>query len=486
MSRKRRRGVFRSTELGGREIVRKAQLYARKNALTLPKFDFERPPLVVPKYCVVNGCDSHGHVDGIRKNHITLSGCPRFHNQESSFYQQLASKNIQINGDRFDAADNITTGRQYVKETEPYYDDLGTAEDLDLFRRAQQKLVSDKSKEVHEHIMILSNLKSDSHVDTSLSDSNVPLDPPLFTENNVKEIVIGDWEMNTVYASAFPPNIACLPRIYICEFCLSHMPFLVGYRRHRLRCRRRFPPGNEIYRKDKFSFFEIDGFLEKEYCHNLCLVAKLYLKQKTVHEIERVPAFLFYVLTVADEAGCHIIGYFSKHKPEEQTLPNVKPYNNLSCVLVLPQYQRQGFGHMLIDFSYLLSRVENRLGTPERPLSDQGLLVYRRYWKYILLSFMLSHQGRSVSLDDISDATGIVTKDIIQTLLDMGMFKYLKSKYYIVKDREKIEQILSQIGQPKPDRLIDPQCLCWITAAAPNSKDSTDFEQPSPTIAGSP
>ncbi|VDN96565.1 unnamed protein product [Rodentolepis nana] len=449
MSRKRRRGVFRSSELGGRDIVRKAQLYARKNALTLPKFDLERPPLVVPKYCVVNGCDSRGHVDGIRKNHITLSGCPRFHNQQSSFYQELASKNKQFNGDHFDATDNITTGRQYVKEMEPFYDDLGTAEDLDLFRRAQQKLVTDKSKEVHEHIMILSNLKSDSHVDTNLSDSNGPLDPPLFTENNVKEIVIGDWEMKTVYSSAFPPNIACLPRIYICEFCLSHMPFL-------------------------------------EYCHNLCLVAKLYLKQKTVHEIERVPAFLFYVLTVADEAGCHIIGYFSKHKPEEQTLPNVKPYNNLSCVLVLPQYQRQGFGHMLIDFSYLLSRVENRLGTPERPLSDQGLLVYRRYWKYILLSFMLSHQGRSISFDDISDATGIVTKDIIQTLLDMGMFKYLKSKYYIVNDREKIEQILSQIGQPKPDRLIDPQCLCWITAAAPISKDPTDFEQPSPSIIGSP
>ncbi|KAM3176003.1 hypothetical protein ACTXT7_007364 [Hymenolepis weldensis] len=258
------------------------------------------------------------------------------------------------------------------------------------------------------------------------------------------------------------------------------------------------------------------------------------------------------------------------HKPEEQTLPNVKPYNNLSCVLVLPQYQRQGFGHMLIDFipphklrsvledakllffpprfvrhfcpatiflhtnlvmtlrdiSYLLSRVENRLGTPERPLSDQGLLAYRRYWKYILLSFLLSHQERSISFDDISEATGIVTKDIIQTLLDMGMFKYLKSKYYIVNDRtqlfifkninchicliveeeppakltkfkriggdatltsqEKIEGILSQIGQPKPDRLIDPQSLCWVTAAAPKSKEATDLEQPSPIVVVSP
>ncbi|KAM3176004.1 hypothetical protein ACTXT7_007365 [Hymenolepis weldensis] len=281
----------------------------------LRSYHFRSPglaSLTVPNYCVLAGCDSQGHVDGVRKNHITLSGCPRFHNQVSSFYQELASRNKQINGGGDTAIENITTDRQYVKETEPDYDGLGTAEDIDLFRRAQQKLASDKSKEVMEHIMILSNLKSDNPVDASLSDSSGSLDPPLFTENNVKEIVIGNWEMKTVYSSAFPPDIACLPRIYICEFCLSYMPCLVGYRRHRLRCRRRFPPGNEIYRKDKFSFFEIDGYLEKEYCHNLCLVAKLYLKQKTVHEIERVPAFLFYVLTVADEAGCHIIGYFSK------------------------------------------------------------------------------------------------------------------------------------------------------------------------------
>ncbi|VDL60496.1 unnamed protein product [Hymenolepis diminuta] len=431
--------------------------------------------LTVPNYCVLDGCDSQGHVDGVRKNHITLSGCPRFHNQVPSFYQELASKNKQINVGGDTVIENITIDRQYVKETEPDYDGLGTAEDIDLFRRAQQKLASDKSKEVTEHIMILSNLKSDNPVDASLSDSSGSLDPPLFTENNVKEIVIGNWEMKTVYSSAFPPDIACLPRIYICEFCLSHMPCLVGYRRHRLRCRRRFPPGNEIYRKDKFSFFEIDGYLEKEYCHNLCLVAKLYLKQKTVHEIERVPAFLFYVLTVADEAGCHIIGYFSKRYWILNYSSRLTPHHDqLICI------------YAFFLLGYLLSRVENRLGTPERPLSDQGLLVYRRYWKYILLSFLLSHQERSISFDDISEATGIVTKDIIQTLLDMGMFKYLKSKYYIVNDREKIEEILSQIGQPKPDRLIDPESLCWVTAAAPKSKEATDLEQPSPIVVVSP
>ena len=30
---------------------------------------------------------------------------------------------------------------------------------------------------------------------------------------------------------------------------------------------------------------------------------------------------------------------------------------NLSCLLVLPQHQRKGYGKVLIDFSYLLSKV---------------------------------------------------------------------------------------------------------------------------------
>ena len=89
------------------------------------------------------------------------------------------------------------------------------------------------------------------------------------------------------------------------------------------------PPGNEIYRKDKISFFEIDGRKNKvrlsttlcaksdnvscllqAYAQNLCLVAKLFLDHKTLYY--DTDPFLFYVMTEIDSQGFHFVGYFSK------------------------------------------------------------------------------------------------------------------------------------------------------------------------------
>ena len=43
--------------------------------------------------------------------------------------------------------------------------------------------------------------------------------------------------------------------------------------------------------------------------------------------------------------------------------------------------------------AYELSKKEHKVGTPERPLSDLGLLSYRGYWLRVLLQILKKHRG---------------------------------------------------------------------------------------------
>ncbi|QRW17935.1 histone acetyltransferase SAS3 [Rhizoctonia solani] len=122
-----------------------------------------------------------------------------------------------------------------------------------------------------------------------------------------------------------------------------------------------------------------------------------------------VEPFLFYVMTlVDDDGGARFVGYFSKEKSSP------KDYN-VSCIMTLPVRQRQGWGNLLIDFSYLLSKKEGRTGTPERPLSALGALSYKNYWKLTIMLFLHKAQGR-IRIRDISAATCITAEDVFETL----------------------------------------------------------------------
>jgi histone acetyltransferase MYST2 len=204
------------------------------------------------------------------------------------------------------------------------------------------------------------------------------------------------------------------------------------------------------------------------------LLAKCFLDHKTLYL--DVDPFLFYVMTMADSQGCHIVGYFSKEK-------NSFLNYNVSCILTLPPYQRQGFGRLLIDFSYLLTRVEGKIGSPEKPLSDLGLISYRSYWKDAVLRRMCACASRDVSIKELSQELGISSADLVSTLQFLGMLKYWKGKHLILKKQDVLEEYLDRVRRRGVEqRQIDSSCLRWRPYQPPPDNSSQSNEEQAVTI----
>lgn len=279
-----------------------------------------------------------------------------------------------------------------------------------------------------------------------------------------KYLQMGKYEMEVWYQSPYPEDYARLPKIYLCEFCLKYMKSKTILFRHANKCVWRHPPGEEVYRKDKISVWEVDGKRFKPYCQNLCLLAKFFLDHKTLYY--DVEPFLFYVMTTCDSEGCHTVGYFSKEK-------NSFLNYNVSCILTLPPYQRQGYGRLLIDFSYLLTKTECKIGSPEKPLSDLGLISYRSYWKDVLLEYLNNLGGKQISIKDMSQEMAINAYDIVSTLQALGMMKYWKGKHIILKRQDLLDEHDEKKKSMKLKlKEVDPACLKWTPFSTPLASSS--------------
>lgn len=130
--------------------------------------------------------------------------------------------------------------------------------------------------------------------------------------------------------------------------------------------------------------------------------------------------------------------------------------------MILPQYQRKGYGRFLIDFSkgfsskqnthsdstntweiyqlilsfdrqklvcsslsagYLLSKREGQPGSPEKPLSDLGRLSYMAYWRSVVLECLHEVRDRQITIRQLSKLTGICPQDITTTLHSLNMLE---------------------------------------------------------------
>ncbi|XP_042610415.1 histone acetyltransferase KAT7-like [Cyprinus carpio] len=419
--------------------------------------------------CPTPGCNSLGHLTGKHERHFAISGCPLYHNLSADECKVKAIEREKQEEERSQGQNE--ENRHATRHQAPTQRQVRYKEKvIEMRKRRDSGLTKDQKEKYMEHRQthgttrepLLENITSDYDLELfrkaqarAAEDLEKLRLQGQITEgsNMIKTILFGRYELDTWYHSPYPEEYARLGRLYICEFCLKYMKSQTILRRHMAKCVWKHPPGDEVYRKGAISVFEVDGKKNKIYCQNLCLLAKLFLDHKTLYY--DVEPFLFYVMTEADNTGCHLVGYFSKEK-------NSFLNYNVSCILTMPQYMRQGYGKMLIDFSYLLSKVEERVGSPERPLSDLGLISYRSYWKEVLLRYMYNFKGKEISIKEISQETAVNPVDIVSTLQSLQMLKYWKGKHLVLKRQDLIDEWKAkETKRGNNNKTIDPSSLKW-------------------------
>ncbi|RTG87865.1 histone acetyltransferase MYST1, partial [Schistosoma bovis] len=341
----------------------------------------------------------------------------------------------------------------------------------------------------------------------------------------IDQIQFGKYEIDTWYFSPYPEEFRQVKKLWICEYCLKYMKYSETWLNHiKYDCKAKRPPGKEIYNHGNLCVFELDGNVQKLYCQNLCLLAKLFLDHKTLYY--NVSPFIFYVLCEIDNDGVHLVGYFSKKSNSYSPVGvlNIKHINdevrrlgglryglkkyidsfdghseglclmfsvdlllilfsgssdfdyftevqqilhrlsflkyflfpfffqekvsadnyNLACILTLPPFQRRGYGHFLISLSYELAKIEQIVGTPEKPLSDLGRLSYRSYWEKVILNFLL--ENPNCTMNELSTKTCIAIDDIIWTLQYHPIINNWQHGHEICLHRDTIQQYLNQLN----------------------------------------
>ncbi|KAI2730701.1 hypothetical protein CBS147332_2553 [Penicillium roqueforti] len=338
---------------------------------------------------------------------------------------------------------------------------LPTQFDRDRFEQARLKAEDEWQQKVKE-----AELSGEATAHASQKVSGPP--------SKIKSINFGGYEIETWYAAPYPEEYSRNRVLYICEFCLKYMNSDFVAWRHKLKCPAKHPPGDEIYRDQSISIFEVDGRKNPVYCQNLCLLAKLFLGSKTLYY--DVEPFLFYVMTEYDDLGCHFVGYFSKEKRPSSA-------NNVSCILTLPIHQRKGYGNLLIDFSYLLTRIEGKNGSPEKPLSDMGLVSYRNYWR-LILSYQLRDLKTPVSIADLSDRTGMTADDIVSALEGLrALVRDPITKTYAIRlDHKYYNEVISG-WENKGYVQLNPDALLWTPYIMGRSNQSHFDRAPIHTVA---
>ncbi|BFU19042.1 histone acetyltransferase, putative [Entamoeba histolytica HM-1:IMSS-B] len=380
-------------------------------------------------------CHKHEDPEGSYREARILE--TREHNGNTEYYVRYTEYNKRL--DEWTAANNIIRYSSKENIIRPTTKEDGVSQ-RKMTRALRQSNVSMLEK------------------DSEVIDKTTPQENEIFQRTkNIQHVTIGDYDLNVWYFSPYPGEYGHAERLYICEHCLKYMSKANTYIKHREHCPYHFPPGLLIYKDDErhLAFFEVDGAEAKMFCQSLCLLSKMFLDHKTLYY--DVEPFYFYVLCEFNyneqwkSDDYHIVGYFSKEKASPDGY-------NLSCLMVLPHHQRKGYGKMLISMSYELSKIEGIPGSPEKPLSDLGLVSFKSYWSGVIAEELLN-STEIPSIEDLTLKTGITKEDCVSALDTLNCISPYRGSQIISINHIKMEALREKCS--KKVVLVKKELLHW-------------------------
>ncbi len=110
--------------------------------------------------------------------------------------------------------------------------------------------------------------------------------------------------------------------------------------------------------------------------------------------------------------------------------------------------------------AYELSKIEGKVGSPEKPLSDLGKLSYRSYWTYVILSALKEHKNSALSIRQLSSLTAIKVEDILSTLQALGFIKFWKGQHVVAVSQKAIDAHL--LNNKSAERFCNPEAIRWM------------------------
>jgi hypothetical protein len=222
------------------------------------------------------------------------------------------------------------------------------------------------------------------------------------TNNNANKLITKVLIGNRTFEIKGLYNFSRSDTLFYCGTCLLSFDSEKQNERHALKCKKSILNSEKVYEEGPNVVYKVVGRDNISFCQSLCNLGRCFIENKTLFlEIEN---YNFYLLFNENS----LVGYFSDEILNEN--------HNLSCILILPDKQKMGFGKLLVDLSYKFKK-----GTPEKPFSVSGSHLYHKYWKNTVRKYLEDHNREYKSIEEISNDLNMTIDDVIIGLENLEM-----------------------------------------------------------------